>query len=100
MAVKHVDPEIVAAAFAGVLRGWLTVRQWRLMRRRNLELALNGDKDSCASHDFCDANMAMDAALQLLGVYSGALKDMNATTPLLNEAWGIAKPKYLTAKKL
>jgi hypothetical protein len=45
--------------------------------------------DVCHSHDFCDANMAMDTAMKKLGMST----DLNDDTvlALVNAAWELAK---------
>lgn len=92
----RVTPEALALEFARVLREWLTRMQMTTIIRRNRTADYKGH--TCASHDFCDANMAMAQAFeQLLGAASGTL-DITGETPegelqLLtwNAAWNIAK---------
>lgn len=82
-------------AFAKALRGMLTAEQWAEMRRRNVD---NPGDFACASHDFCDANMAMiEAWSQVTGreMFEEEWHEavcMDAT----NAAWSYAKPKHLT----
>ena len=89
-----ITPEAVADRFAEILRGWLTANQWKEMQRRN---AAETKQDICHSHDFCDANVAMDQALRDLGVViADALTDEQ--TQLWNAAWNNAFVRYLGGK--
>lgn len=81
----------LAAAFAEVLHEWLTPAQMREVVARNEHYG-----NACASHDFCDANMAMDEAFtKAMGrevewdEENGGLTE--ADTALWNGAWAIAK---------
>jgi hypothetical protein len=86
--------EEIAAVFAGVLIGWLTEAEMAEVRRRNATPESAGN--ACASHDYCDANMAMDPAFTLVTHHpAGAFQWID--NRLWSEAWGIAKRKYLTA---
>ena len=55
----------VAAEFCKVIREWLTPAQLKEAIRLNKTVAY---KSCCASHDFCDANMAMYLAFHNLGL--------------------------------
>lgn len=92
----------LAAEFAAVLKTWATPEEWATMRRENAGREYQGEGAPCASHNFCDANMAMLEAAQTLGL--PAITDHEDGTPegdeacaLWNAAWGLAKAKYLTA---
>lgn len=94
------DPAVLGKAFADVLRGWLTDSQWEDMRCDNRRFADAGETKFCASGDYCDSNMAMDAAIRdLTGVTEIDLDDAAMLT-LWNEAWMIAKRDHLTAPKV
>jgi hypothetical protein len=85
-------PEIVATEFSKVLRTWLTPAEMSEVVSRNSQ---QQDPNICHSHDFCDANMAMDEALQSFGVditAEGGLQDDNLID-LWNASWGIAKAR-------
>jgi hypothetical protein len=101
--------ERIADAFAAVLRDWLTADQWSEMQSRNVGYS----EGVCASHDFCDANMAMAEAFETVtgrepaGGYD-TLADGSPVDPaeearaeadcvLWSAAWAIAKPRHLTA---
>lgn len=85
-----VDPKDVARKFAAVLEAWLSPQDFAELRRRN---AAETDANICHSHDFCDANMAMDAALRACGVDNAAAVDR-----LWTAAWEIATRAHLTTK--
>jgi hypothetical protein len=57
--------EITARAFSKVLKEWIGAVG---MAQTNALNANESDPLVCHSHDFCDANMAMDEALRGLGV--------------------------------
>jgi hypothetical protein len=56
--VKYVEP--LARRFGAVLQSWLTSAERREILARNAR----GAPRVCHSHDFCDANMAMDQAFR------------------------------------
>lgn len=89
----EVRAAFLADRFAQVLRRWLTDEQWATMRRRNATIG-NG---LCASHDFCDANMAMDEAFTVIMGREINLEDEHGDNALWNSAWDIAHKRYLTA---
>lgn len=89
--------ETLAGTFAGVLRGWLNDHEWSEMRRLNATDADYAGDRACASHNYCDANMAMDAAwLMVAGRHADTASE--ADTALWNRAWAIAKDKYLSGE--
>ena len=99
MAMSKIDPEIVAAAFAGVLRGWLSASEWTAMRRAN-GTAIFRNSHHCASHDFCDANGAMELALKMVASeWYKNTRSADEISPIWTQAWDIAKARYLTAGK-
>lgn len=86
--------EAIAAAFCQELRQTLTPDQIAESNKRN---AARND-NSCATHDFCDANEVMDSAFKNLCGFSacdtggegiGCMSD--AAAALFNQAWDIAK---------
>jgi len=74
-----------------VLRAWLKPWQWKEMRKRNAE---EPSPLVCHSHDFCDANMAMEAAWESFDLPSINADDQ-AQADLWNAAWNIAAVDYL-----
>jgi hypothetical protein len=80
----------LARAFATVLREWLTADE--------MAQVIEGNKTApegvCCSHDFCDANMAMDEAFTRVTGRTYPLGEegpqQKADNALWNEAWDIA----------
>lgn len=89
--------EQIADALAAVLRQWLTPEQFEDMKRRNstAEYATH----CCASHDFCDANMAMQAAfVRAIGRAPNVIGEgpsVEADVALWNAAWEDARKRKL-----
>ncbi len=88
-------------AFAGVLREWLTEEQFAEMRSKNVAYVVE-DTMTCASHDYCDANMAMQEAFEgitgrELFPEEGDDAQQSADTDLINAAWTDAKVRHLCA---
>ncbi len=84
-------------AFAKVLHEWLTPEQMEEVNRLNVTPKYDG---CCATHDFCDSNMAMDEAFKLTFGRSFTFYDEEipetekqnaADTDLFNAAWDMAK---------
>lgn len=90
--------EQVAAKFAEILREELTDAQWAKMRAKNATGPYQGD--CCASHDYCDANMPMEAAFKACAIELWDRDDnmRDEAVALWNAAWDHAKRQYLTAK--
>lgn len=59
-AFSGVSDEDLARTFARVLREWLTAEEIAEVNAKN-----SGGEHWCASHDYCDANMAMAEAWTL-----------------------------------
>ena len=87
--------DAVADTFARLLKKALTPEEFTEVRHRNGSPAYGGN--ICASHDFCDANLIMEAALTEHGVKvleaGGAMRD--EALEVWNEAWRIAKQTRL-----
>jgi len=78
----------VADRFRAVILDWLGPDTCRAVDRTNATLG----PAFCATHDHCDANMAMDKAMKDLGVYDDdddAFTDV--VTDLWDKAWDMAK---------
>lgn len=91
--------EALADYFVATLKDWLTPEEWSAMRKRN-RLYGDGSK-SCASHEFCDANMAMHEAFVACGCdpekqWGGDYAASDEFTVLWGAAWEHAMPR-LTA---
>lgn len=89
----------LAQEFSAVLKSWLTPYKIKQINKRNKTEAYRV-YNSCASHDYCDANMAMDAAFQKVMQREFVFfdEDIPATyeqhssdTDLTNAAWTLAK---------
>lgn len=81
--------DALAKQFSKVLRGWLGAKKMKTVIARN---HAEQEPGICHSHDFCDANMAMDQAFRDLGVHGmpdGHGDD--AMTNAWNAAWDLAK---------
>ncbi len=103
--MKIPTPEEVSAEFIAVLNEWLTPEQLEQVRVRNAVLATNpGQEDCCASHDFCDANVAMEEAFKRCGLDPSSTGVPDTDYPLMsdevlevwNKAWALAKAKGFT----
>ena len=90
---KDLTAAELAKCFSAVLRQWLTDSE---TSRINAANAASGyDALVCASHDYCDANMAMlEAVSNATGIPVDDI-DVDVSDArfceLLNEAWAIAK---------
>lgn len=95
----------LAGIFADVVWEWTTPDQWAEMLRRNR----TAPAGVCASHDFMDANMAMEAAFKRAFGREPVTnfeteEDAKADKPLpdldlWNKAWDHAKAGWLTAQE-
>lgn len=78
----------LACEFAKVIREWLTLDQMEEV------IALNGtsryDK-ACATHNFCDANVAMEEAMITCGHRMDEDPDTGGWGAIWNAGWDIAK---------
>jgi hypothetical protein len=91
--MKH---ELIGDKFAEVLKDWLQSEKFEEVRKRNAEDPELGIY-SCASHDFCDANMAMIEAFESFGEELPDDDGDQAQFDLWNKAWSYAKNTHLTA---
>jgi hypothetical protein len=93
METKMWVQEQLADRFAAVLKEWLTPQEFAEMKRRNETDPTYADS-ACASHDFCDANMAMDVAWrEIIGGSIDADKEEQAA--LWNAAWADARQRHI-----
>jgi hypothetical protein len=94
----------IGDAFALILREWASDEEWQTMREDNRHIA----PGCCASHDFCDANVAMDSAFtHVMGRDLTCDDDVQnvpemaqlqeADHALWGAAWDYARERYLTA---
>lgn len=87
------NPTLVAHAFLEQLREDIGEDDFREVVRKQKEVPIAG---VCYSHDYCDANMTMDAAMASVGIV--ALPDDEDGMPdrvadLWNAAWDHAKTR-------
>ena len=82
-----VTPAQLAGAFTSVLRSWLTDAELTAIDAANH--APDADPSVCASHDYCDANVAMVDAMERLGLTWSATDESQAA--LVDAAWSQAK---------
>lgn len=81
-------PEKLAYTFSVVLKEWLTPEEMQTVVSRNATPEYGAQL--CASHDFCDANMAMqEAFIRLFKRTPDTNSELDST--LWNQAWYIAK---------
>lgn len=89
--------EALADEFIRVMRTWLTVNELILVDARNADEPPRSNV--CHTHDFCDANMAMDEALTNLGTdlfRDGEMReDVGA---LWDSAWELAIKRGFAVK--
>jgi hypothetical protein len=93
---------MIAEAFGEVMRQWLTPAEFAEMKRRNETEAAYAE-GACASHDYCDANMAMMEAFdqimgRLLTVESDDMAQAEADCAIWNDAWNLSRKLYLGAQ--
>ncbi len=92
----------IAEAFAEVMRQWLSPAEFAEMKRLN-ETAEYAS-GCCASANFCDSNMAMDAAFQqVLGREPNVVgegPEIEAECAIWNEAWDLARNLYMGSYKI
>ena len=93
--------EALAAAFCVVLREWLKPEELAEAVKQNIVHGINGEPGICATHDFCDANVAMEEAFKRQGVdvcdtgtpdTDHALMSKECYA-LWDEAWTLAKAR-------
>lgn len=82
----------LAREFTRVLRTELSGAEWAEMRDRNRD---ETDPSVCHSHDFCDANMAMDEAFRNVTGRPAKAADPDDQA-LWNAAWDEAKATDMT----
>lgn len=93
--VLTTDVNTLARTFIAVLRnGWLTERQMRSVVTKN-----RANPECCATHDYCDANMAMDEAFK---ASFGRPMDLgrDEDKDLWNRAWNVAKAVEFDAMRI
>ncbi|PPQ35581.1 hypothetical protein SAMN06265338_12616 [Rhodoblastus acidophilus] len=101
---SEIQTYVLAEQFARHLKASLSEKDWKEMRRRNASPDYDNSL-SCASHDFCDANMVMEATWRATFGEKAALICEGANGQIVaeqmaiwNAAWSRAKSEQLTAK--
>lgn len=91
-------PTTLARTFCRVMNEWLNPVQMDAVRERNR--TTHADSTVCATHDFCDANMAMLQAWQ--ECTGGDEIDTNdeAQAAVWNAAWTLAKAAEFDADRI
>ena len=89
------DAKELAREFSKVLLHWIGPEYMRRVIEKNSK---QEDKNICHSHDFCDANMAMDEAFNNILKRSPLPDDLDEgmtdeTMQLWNAAWDLAKER-------
>lgn len=80
------DRETLAKEFSKILAGWMTPEQQQTVIERN---KAETNASICHSHDFCDANQAINDAMKVTGIEWDGQNDFHNT--LTDAAWQIAK---------
>ena len=94
--IADLDPSDLADRFANVLRKWLSQREFAEMKHRNeTDPVFSEEGGACASQSYCDANMAMDAAVREIIADADIDADDEAQTAVWNEAWTLARKRHL-----
>lgn len=84
-AVEFLTPTALAKEFCAVIAEWLTPQQMDIVRERNRTIAAG----CCATHDFCDANMAMAEAFENLAGFEPDTADDDVSR-IWSTAWNLA----------
>lgn len=100
------DEVRVGLEFMEILKSWLTADEWTEMRAKNATAEYQGGV--CASHDYCDANMAMHEAFVKCGLVPPCEIDTTASEAAerladdvldtWNKAWDWARANGLEAE--
>ncbi|MEE8608977.1 MAG: hypothetical protein V3S55_15340 [Nitrospiraceae bacterium] len=89
--LKQIEEHELPKTFHAVMRSWLTTDELKLVDHRNVGY----DEIVCATHDFCDANMAMAEAWQTVYECSEdeatEMVDTEEGARIWSAAWGSAK---------
>jgi len=97
--LNKVDVWAVSQTFADVLRSWMTEDEWNSMLKQN-RIYASTNPNVCASHEYCDSNMALLDAVKQAGlgeVCEGNWGDDPERVDFLNDVWDHAKIHHLTA---
>tara|TARA_R110000751_G_scaffold74682_5_gene150831 strand:+ start:932 stop:1216 length:285 start_codon:yes stop_codon:yes gene_type:complete len=89
----NATPEDLATTFTAILRSWLTVRELSDIDATNRRRNDDTTSRTCASHDYCDPNEAMQQAMTEHDVSDDNLAENEAACELWSAAWSIAKAR-------
>jgi len=81
--------EKIARRFSKILLHWLGIEKMYEVVKQNQKYQQDGITNICASHDYCDANMAMDKAMEDCSIDFSLQNDEHVK--LWNDAWSLAK---------
>lgn len=91
---EPIKPMKLAFEFAKVLNRWLGSEKMAIVNQ------LNDAGDNCASHQFCDSNMAMLEACEVCNPAFDFDPADGAQADLMNEAWSLAQRFHFDTKIL
>jgi hypothetical protein len=95
-ASMKIPPLDLAREFCRQLHSQLGGDTMQLVNARNDYMEFEGDHSSCATHDFCDANMVMLDAIKAI---CGFTDYHFAQNEMINAAWDIARKARFDADK-
>lgn len=76
--------------FGKVIQSWLDKEEIKAVNEKNALYKATGDEGICATHNYCDANMAMDEAFENAFGYSPFENGIDDSVELWNGAWSMA----------
>ena len=100
MTETQIDPKDAAILFSELLRKELGEEKIQEVVKRNKAYCVQYGDKTCASHDFCDANMIMNEALMSLGLKRLGPDLSKTERNLWNGAWSLAKKHEFDAEKI
>jgi hypothetical protein len=86
--IDKITSDQLAESFANTIKEWLDPEEMEKVIARN-EINIRENNGCCATHDFCDANMAMVEALSKHSLIWEMADEVQQQ--LINEAWNKAK---------
>jgi hypothetical protein len=84
------DTKRLGREFCKTLQAWIG-QHLAEVNERNERYKAEGEGSICATHEFCDANMAMHWSWQRLTIYSPIQHGDEKVASIWNEAWSLAK---------
>lgn len=86
------DVERLSDEFSRVIRHWLDPWELAAAVAENRNIAARG-QSHCATHDYCDANMAMEEAFVTVMGYLPDATRHGSDGPLWDAAWVLSKQR-------